>query len=222
MAPAIYILIGPYGSGKTEVALNLARRERENGRDTALIDLDIINPYFRSREAATLAGGWGLRVISSVEGFEEADLPALSPSILGALQTPGLCLVFDVGGDPVGARVLGRFHALLAERTPEVWMVVNTYRPETGSPEAIVAAARRIAVAGRQALTGLVANPNLGPETDLASIRRGCRAVREAAGRLGLPVVYTAVREDLAEEASRGDLGPILPLRRYMLLPWER
>ncbi len=219
--PSVHLFIGAYGSGKTETAINFAHRERLCGRDVTLIDLDIVNPYFRSREAREVLAPLGLRVISGAPGFEEADLPALSPAILGALQTEGHTLVFDVGGDPVGARALGRFHRLLAPLAPAVYAVVNPYRPDTRTPEQIVRLVRAMEETSRQRATGLVANPNLGPETTVATIAEGCRPVREAAALLGLAVVFTCVREDLAGEASAAGLGPLLPLRRYMLLPWE-
>lgn len=218
---SVFIFIGAYGSGKTEAAINFARRERQGGKDVLLVDLDIVNPYFRSREAGRLLASLGIRVISTAAGLEQADLPAISPAILGALQTPGHMLVLDVGGDPAGARALGRFHRLLAPLAPEVWVAVNPYRLETRTAGAIAAMVGRLAEPSRQIATGLVANPNLGPETTIGTIGAGCRPVREAAAILGLPVVMTCVREDLAEAAAEAGLGPLLPLRRHMLLPWE-
>ena len=219
--PRVHIFIGPYGSGKTETAINFACRERLRGENVSLIDLDIVNPYFRSREAHGTLAALGLRVISSAAGFEEADLPALSPAILGALQTEGLTVVLVVGGEPGGARALGRFQRLLTPLAPAVLAVINAYRPETQTPEQIVRLVRAMEETSRQRVTGLVANPNLGPETTAATIVEGCRPVREAAALLGLAVAFTCVREDLAAAADEAEPGPLLPLRRYMLLPWE-
>lgn len=218
---SVHIFIGAYGSGKTETAVNFACRERAQGKNVTLIDLDIVNPYFRSRDAAVLLDKLGLRVISSAAGHEQADLPALSPAILGTLRTPGLTLIFDVGGDPVGARALGRFHPLLEPLAPETWMVVNPYRPDTGTAAAIASLAGALAASSRRKITGLVANPNLGPETTVATIGEGCQTVRAASEALGIPVVLVAVREDLAAAAADCGLGPLLPLHRYMTLPWE-
>lgn len=216
----IHIFIGAYGSGKTEAAVNFAVRERSAGRRVALVDLDIVNPYFRSRDAAEALAAPGLEVISSSPGMELADLPALSPRITGALRDPGLAVVFDVGGDPAGARALGRFGPLLREAAPEVWLVANPYRPETRTPVAIARLADALSAAGGQRVTGLFANPNLGAETTVETVVAGRRVVDEAAVLLGLPVALTGVRADLAGAAA-ARLGPILPLRRYMLLPWE-
>ncbi len=218
----VYIFIGAYGSGKTEVAINFAIRLREAGKDVSMVDLDIVNPYFRSRDARDALAQLGLQVVSSAAGMEQADLPALSPAILGTLQTPGLHLVFDVGGDPAGARALGRYHQALALLRPEVWMVVNTYRPETRTPEAIAAMARRLAEAGRLEITGLAANPNLGPETTLPLIRSGMEIVRAAARLLGVPLALVCAREDLADELATEASERILPLHRHMMLPWEQ
>ena len=218
---AVHVFLGAYGSGKTEVAINFACREQRSGKNVSLVDLDIVNPYFRSRDSAALLESLGLRVISSAVGLEQADLPALSPAILGALQTPDLTLVFDVGGDPAGARALGRFHRLLDPLSPEIWMVVNPYRPETSTADEIVSLAGALRESCRQRITGLVANPNLGPETTIATIGEGFLPVREASDALGVPITMVAVREDLAADAAGHGLLPLLPLHRYMLLPWE-
>ncbi|MCL6614150.1 MAG: AAA family ATPase [Firmicutes bacterium] len=219
--PRVHIFIGPFGSGKTETAINFALGERRKGKEVSLIDLDIVNPYFRSREVRASLASFGVRVFSSAEGLEEADLPALSPGIIGALHRGGLTLVFDVGGDPAGARALGRFHHLLDPLAPAVLAVINPYRPEAGTGEAIAAKVAALAEAGRVRVTGLVANPNLGPETTTATILAGRRPIEEAAALLSLPVVFTCVREDLAPVIAAAGVGAILPLRRYMLLPWE-
>jgi len=214
----VRIIIGAYGSGKTEAAINLALREQ----GAVLVDLDIVNPYFRSRDAREALAVAGIKVISSSPGMEEADLPSISPAILGILQTPGQNIIFDVGGDPVGARALGRFHQLLINMRPEVWAVVNPYRPGTRTAEQVAQILAAMSQAARLEVTGLVANPNLGPETAAETVLEGGRRVREAAAALGLPVVMTCVRADLIGGLDTQDLGPILPIRRYMLLPWEK
>ncbi|NLG84007.1 MAG: hypothetical protein GX493_05225 [Firmicutes bacterium] len=217
----IYIFIGPFGSGKTETAINFALAQRDRGKEVALVDLDIVNPYFRSREARGHLAAAGIRVFSSAEGLEEADLPALSPGIIGAITRDDLTLVFDVGGDPVGTRALARFYSLLSPRSPAVWAVINPYRPEMGMKEAIAAKVAALAAAGRLSVTGLVANPNLGPEATVETILAGWQPVREAAAFLSVPVVFACVRRDLAVAAAAAGIGPLLVLRRYMLLPWE-
>ncbi|MGQ9779922.1 MAG: hypothetical protein ACUVRM_08615 [Bacillota bacterium] len=219
--PRIYIFIGPFGSGKTETAINFALAQRRKGKEVSLVDLDIVNPYFRSREARGFLAAEGIRVFSSAEGLEEADLPALSPAIIGAIARAELTLVFDVGGDPVGTRALARFYGLLSSWRPVVWAVINPYRPETRTKEAIAAKVAALAEAGRLPVTGLVANPNLGPETTVETILAGWRPIREAAEILSVPVAFACVREDLAPAAAAAGIAPMLALRRYMLLPWE-
>lgn len=219
--PRIYIFIGPFGSGKTETAINFALARRREGEEVSLVDLDIVNPYFRSREVRGRLAEEGISVLSSAEGLEAADLPAISAAIIGAIGRDDLILVFDVGGDPVGARALARFSPLLAPRHPAVLAVVNPYRPETRTKEAIAAKVSALASVARLPVTGLVANPNLGPETTAATVITGQESVREAGALLSLPVVFTCVREDLVEAVTGLGLFPVLPLHRYLLLPWE-
>lgn len=218
----VHIFLGAYGSGKTETAVNFALHEREAGRGVVLIDLDIVNPYFRSREIRADLSEQGIQVVSSAAGLEEADLPALSPAIIGALQNESLRVVLDVGGDPAGARALARFHNQLSPLGPEVLAVVNPFRPETRDARSINTMVASLGKAGRQPATGLVANPNLGPETTVSTIVEGTAILRQAAAELRLPLAFTCVRADLAAEVERLGIKPLLPLRRYMLLPWEK
>ncbi len=230
----VYIITGGYGSGKTEVAINyaayLAGQDSSSPSSTSLIDLDIVNLYFRSREVRSSFAQRGIRVLSSVEKFEMADVPSLSPAISAALQDRSQAVVVDVGGDPVGATVLGRYNPYLKQRGYQFFMVVNPYRPFTAKPEDVAALASEIEQASRLRLTALVSNPNLSGETTLEDIRAGHEVVRACAERMGLSIEFLAVMERLAGEITadshgglaEGWLGgvPVFPLKLYMQMPW--
>jgi hypothetical protein len=124
------VIVGDYGSGKTEFALNLAKT-MAGGQGLTLVDLDIVNPYFRSREATELLESLGVEVVYNRD-YRTADLPALSPRIDAVLSGPGT-VILDVGGDG-GAVVLGRYRHQLLRQQAEVWQVVNCLRPFTGDP----------------------------------------------------------------------------------------
>ena len=184
------VIVGAYGSGKTEFALNLALQIADLG-PLALVDLDIVNPYFRSRDATELLEERGVEVVYNRE-FRDADLPALSArtdAVLAGADTA----ILDVGGDD-GARVLGRYKPLLLQSRAQVWMVVNCFRPFTADPEGIIATARRIGEKAGLPITALVNNSNLGRETTAEHVRQGAAIVSEAAGQMGVHVPYHCCR----------------------------
>ena len=134
MAKRLNVICGPYGSGKTEFAINyaLSIKAADPSSPIAIVDLDIVNPYFRSRDIAASLSEQGLEVVSTGAGLEQADLPALSPRIYAFLQDTTYNVVFDVGGDPVGARALGRFNNYFLNEDYDLMLVVNPYRPDAG------------------------------------------------------------------------------------------
>ncbi|RDV83986.1 hypothetical protein [Ammonifex thiophilus] len=214
--PRVSIFCGALGSGKTTLALNVAWRLASEEEKVYLVDLDVINPLFRSRRFREKLAPWGVEVIAPPPAFDLSDLPAL-PAAIGRLLAGKERVVVDVGGDGVGATVLGAYASFL---TPEagVFLVVNTCRPFSSTVEEVVRAAQEIAQAGRVELTGLINNTHLGEVTTVEVVREGWRIVEEAGRILGLPVIFSALREDLV----RDDLPfPVLPLKLFPFLPWQ-
>ncbi|MBE3587977.1 MAG: hypothetical protein IMW93_05385 [Thermoanaerobacteraceae bacterium] len=214
----ITIFAGHLGSGKTELAINFALKLAAQDLPTSLVDLDVVNPYFRTRLVRERLEGLGLTVICPRGEWERADLPALPPVIRGVLEDHTRYGVFDVGGDDVGATVLGRFKPQLEQAGYHLWLVVNACRPFTRDEKSILKVLAGIERACRMRVTGLVSNTNLGPATDMDVVLAGHRVVQEAARKLGLPVVLLGVRRELVG-AGRRDLPrdvALLPLDLYM------
>ncbi len=219
----ITIFTGHLGSGKTELAINFALSLKERGLPTSVIDVDVVNPYFRTRLVREKLEQLGLTVICPRGEWMRADIPALPPAIRGVLEDPGRYGVFDVGGDEVGATVLGRFKPLLPAGDYHLWLVVNACRPFTRDKEGIISMLEGIEKACRLQVTGLVSNTNLGAVTDEETILTGHRVVQEAASALNLPVVMVAARRELVEQL-RPHLPrelPVLPLNLFMQAPWQ-
>lgn len=218
--PRFIFFSGGFGSGKTEIALNFALALHNQGKKVKIVDLDIINPYFRTRIVRELMLSLGIEVVSPAGKLAEADMPALTPAIRGVLEEhKDEYGVFDVGGDEIGSVILGRFKKYLAAGAFSLFLVVNVCRPYTRDVAGIISMLKSIEKTAKLKVTGLVSNTNLGPETGIETILVGHRVISEAAAHLGLPVVFLGVREDLA--GGIGDIDvPVLPLKLFMRVPW--
>ncbi|MDK2882484.1 MAG: hypothetical protein PWP58_820 [Bacillota bacterium] len=217
----IVIFAGAFGSGKTEIALNYALYLARNGQKVSLVDLDIVSPYFRSRDIAAELAGQGIEVIAPAGELAQADLPVIVPRIYGALADPELTVVIDVGGDDPGATALGQFSDELKKRKYAMLLVVNTCRPFTRDVPSIAKMRETIERATHLKATGFIANTNLGSETTSSIVRSGLEVLQEASKSLGLPVVAAAVRADLALELEDLEIN-IFPIKIILKPPWLR
>ncbi len=216
----IVAFTGPFGSGKTEVAIAYALAAREEGRAAAIVDLDVVTPYFRVGDLRSRLAEKGLEVIAPAGALASFELPAVPREAAGALRREKAHVILDVGGDPEGARLLGVYAAEIADRTYDMWLVVNPFRPGAQLPEAIAGQAQAIESVSRLRFTGLVANPHLGHLTQVSDIEAGLDQVRRGADRLELPVVFLAVQAALL--AGLPGLGlPVLPLHPMLRCPWD-
>ncbi|MBN2563327.1 MAG: cobalamin biosynthesis protein CbiA [Phycisphaerae bacterium] len=221
----VILIVGNFGSGKTEVAVNLAIRLSER-RDVSIADLDIVNPYFRCREARKEMERFGIRVINPEGDYLAADLPIILPEIRGAVLneegTEGGTLIFDVGGDDVGARVLSSLADVFTNRPCTVLQVLNAKRPFTQTVEGCLRIGREIEAASRLRITGLVSNTHLLEETDTRTVLDGLKLAREVGKAAGLTVAFVTANEDLRGGFDVEKAGcPVLWIKRRMLPPWK-
>ena len=213
------VLTGNYGSGKTELALNLALSARASGAVT-LVDLDIVNPYFRSGEKAAELRAADIRVLMPTFAMSTVDVPALPPEIQSVFETPCERVIFDVGGDDTGAAALGRYapsFLRLREQTVMA-LVVNCMRPLTQQAEDIVEMARQIAARGRMDIDIIINNTNLADLTEPEMLRAGHAEVTKAAEMLGVERILTAGVDSLL--AACPELPEPLTIRRHMAPDW--
>jgi hypothetical protein len=197
----IRVIVGHYGSGKTEFSVNYALKLAEQGKKTALADLDIANPYFRSREKQMLLEEKGVRVFSNTFHYDiTADLPAITAGIKAPLEDGGCNTVIDAGGDESGSRILIQFDKYLQGHDCDLFCVVNALRPETSTLEGAMGHIFRIEDATNLKITGLVNNTHLVRETKPEDIIRGYLLCRELSVRLNVPLRYNCCVEELADE----------------------
>jgi hypothetical protein len=219
----VTILVGHFGSGKTEIALNGALELAAAGDRVTLADVDVIKPYFRSRAARDILDDAGIRLLAPTGENTHSDLPIIVPQIRSALQDPACRLVMDAGGDDNGAKVLGSLSDVMPAADSSCLAVLNFRRPSTPDPDGAVAMVRDIENAARIPVTGLVSNTHLMGQTTAEIVMEGHRMAVEAGRMLGLPVVAATATEELARAVEREILDcPIVVLRRVVLPPFEQ
>ncbi len=216
----IQIVTGHYGSGKTEYAVNLALTLAARQENVAIADLDIVNPYFRSFEQTKRMEDAGIRVIVTSCGGA-ADIPAINPAVMSIFQEEKWTGVLDIGGDPIGARVLARFAPQLKPADFDLLFVLNANRPETRDVESALTYMRGIEAECLQKVTGIVNNTHLCAETTPEEILKGARLASELSERTGLPIVHHAVQKKFVPAVADALSEPVLPMNIYMKKPWE-
>lgn len=208
----VYIFAGHYGSGKTNIAVNFALELRKTGRQVTIADLDIVNPYFRTKDSAAELEGAGVRLISSAFANSNADLPALPAEIYSVVDDTSGFAVLDVGGDDRGAVALGRYtEKIIAENSFECFLVINRFRPLTQDAQSVAAVRAEIERAGGVPFTGIINNSNLGEQTTAQDVLDSAGYAAEVSRALKLPVMYTAAKKELIPELS-GKIENLLAL----------
>jgi hypothetical protein len=221
----VIIFTGNYGSGKTEVSVNFTLALAGGDQPVSIVDLDIVNPYFRCREAVEPLEQAGVEVITPRGETFASELPIILPEVRGAIRRGAGKVILDVGGDDVGARVLSGFAADLAERA-ELLLVLNARRPFTDTVEGAVRIVREIEAASRLQVTGLVSNTHLMENTSAEIVQEGLDLARAVSEALHVPLRFVAVMREVADDlAGQGwsaddPAAPLLTMQRRMLPPW--
>ncbi|MCL2081216.1 MAG: hypothetical protein FWH16_03845 [Oscillospiraceae bacterium] len=202
----VTVILGHYGSGKTQFAVNYALRLADLHKNVILADLDIVNPYFRASDSSEPLKSRGVRLIASEFAGSSLDASVIPPAAQAAFDDPEARAVFDVGGDDRGALALGRYAGNLGGAS--VWMVINRFRPMTSAVDGALSVMRGIEAASRVKVNGLINNSNLGAETTPEDIISSNTYAAEVSAASGLPVVMTAVCERLYDEVSQNVPSP--------------
>jgi hypothetical protein len=239
----VQLFCGGYGSGKTEVAVNFAMRLREAGKAVSIADLDIVNPYFRSREVRAELRKRGIEVLVPAEALVNADLPIVIPEIQGALTRSDACesgdrasdvcpqmlerspgvFIIDLGGDPVGARVMASLAAHVRIQELSNCFVLNSRRPATRTVAGALKMMDGISAAAGIGITGIVVNSHLADETTAEVIAEGIALAEEIRAETAVEIAFVAVERQMVAGFDVDKCRyPVMVMDRFMLKPWER
>ena len=199
----ITIFAGHYGSGKTNIAVNYAIRIKQNGYPVKIGDMDIVNPYFRTKDSAKELESEGIELISPAFANSNVDLPALPQQLYALVWNKDHHAVLDVGGDDRGAYALGRYADFIKEENDyEMVFVVNFFRPLTPDPQSAIEVMREIENACKIKFTAIVNNSNLGNVTTSADVESTVEKTNELSALTSLPVLFTTATEKVCENLN--------------------
>ena len=219
----VVVIVGSYGSGKSEVAINLAVHHRQAGVSVRLADLDLVNPYFRSREAEKQLTELGIDMVLPPTPYVRSELPVLSPVVAGLIRQPGGLAILDVGGDNVGAMVLAALGDAFKGRECQVLQVINPMRPNSHTITGCLGIQRAIEASGHLEVTGLIGNANLIDETTPRVVADGYAFMRGLSEASGLPLAFITMAEELLPLVNMAQFDcPLLTIRRQLMPPWKK
>lgn len=218
----IIIIVGNYGSGKTEVVINLAAHRKIAGADVRVADLDLINTYFRTREAKKILEKMGIEVVIPAEKYFYADLPILCPDVSGLIRDPSQLTLLDAGGNDAGVAVLAALADSLKFRQSRVIQVVNPYRPFTDTVQGFLKIRNEIEKVSKLSVTGVVCNANLLEETTVEHIREGYGFIQNLCQKTDLLLEFITAPVHLIPQLKLNKLScPVLPVKRQLVPPWK-
>lgn len=217
----VLAFVGGYGAGKTQVSISMALHKAKVGLPVALVDLDLINPYFRSRELTDYLEEKGIEVVRPEGDLAFAENPSLVPGIEGALRNKDKHVVLDVGGDPTGATILGRYRPFLLLNDVAVLQVVNVFRPFSTNHEEILKLKDDLEMKSRLLVQGWINNSNLQDWTTLEDWEAGKRTLNELVKKTGVPLAGVAVQKDWAKKLGLPWQKEWIPIQRYLNLGWK-
>jgi archaellum biogenesis ATPase FlaH len=210
------IICGHYGCGKTNLSLNLAIDAAKRGESVTLVDMDIVNPYFRSSEYIPLLNEYGISVIAPSFANTTLDTPSLSAEIFRIFESDGTVII-DAGGDDSGSTALGSFSGRIGKIDYDMLYVINRYRPLASEPESASMILREIERASRLRATGVVNNSHLKEFTTQETILESLGFARETAATLGLPLMFTTAPKEIATQLN---IERLYPIEIYVKTPW--
>ena len=217
----VYIIIGHFGSGKSEFSVNFAKRLKGLGQSVCLADLDIVNPYFRSRERREELTALGIEVLSDIlDSIKGLDIPYLSPAIRGHIANSKQTMILDCGGDQSGLTILKQFEEELAKRTYEVLMIINTFRPQTSSVAQILEMKAKLEATSGLEVSGYINNSNYLRATTLQEYLSAQDLIEQVSLITEVPIKYLSGIENLMKQLPQNLPGEKITLNLSLREDW--
>ncbi|MBE7039093.1 MAG: MinD/ParA family protein [Ruminococcaceae bacterium] len=214
----INVIVGHYGSGKTEFAVNFAIQLKKKFKKVYIVDLDIVNPYFRTNDVKKQLGQMGIDVIASEFASSNVDVPALPSEIFRVFCDSEAACVFDVGGDDDGAVALGRYKQYFDKENYDMFFVINTFRPLSSTAEDILSLISDIEASSRLKVTGLINNSNIAHLTTDNDVLKGQEIIKTVSQKVGIDIVYTSGLEEVIKKIPREYISKPFYINRYLML----
>lgn len=220
MQNRIRIVTGHYGSGKTEFSLNLAKKLKQEYDKVSVVDLDVINLYFRSREKEEELNRMGIKLYASSIRASAVDIPAVAADVVAPIQDDECQVIMDIGGNAAGARTIGRYKEMLLEKGCDHYFVLNCNRPETDTLEKALLFMEEIEFKSGIRITGLVNTSHMLKSTTAEDVIKGNILCQEVSAKTSVPIIYNVALEEVAEELKGKVEGEILPISLFMREEW--
>lgn len=208
MQKRVNLFAGHYGSGKTNIAVNYAKYLKKQNLPVVIADLDIVNPYFRTKDSEEELRQQGIELICSDFANTNLDIPSLPQSMYRVIHDKSVYAVMDIGGDDAGAVALGRFsEAIKSEDNYNMFFVVNFYRPLTKNADEAFVVLQEIESACGLKFTGIINNSNLGPQTTADTVLSTQSEVKKLCDITGLPLCFTSAERVVSEELEKSTVN---------------
>ena len=217
----ITIFTGHFGSGKTEVSVNYAFQLAKTGKKTVIVDLDIVNPFFRTADAKKSLEDRGIKVIVPVYANTNVDVPSLPAQINAVFEDRSYHVVLDVGGDDLGARILSRYNDEILREDYIHYFVINTRRPMTRTPEEIEQMVEEIQGSARLPVDRFVNNANLLFSSSPEVLAEASGIIEKVSAKLGIPIGMVSGMEDVLRVYEGNPGVDRLYLQKFIRLPWD-
>ncbi|MGE5473984.1 MAG: hypothetical protein ACM3UU_07160 [Ignavibacteriales bacterium] len=217
----LFVFVGHFGSGKTETAANFAIELKSHTHKVNIIDLDIVNPFFRTEDLRRKLEEKGINVISSCFAGTNVEMSAIPANIPIAIEEVDSKTILDIGGDDIGAKILSGFRDVILSNNARIYCVVNTFRPYTDTEEKIIKMVEYIEKSSRLKVSALVNNTNLCDETSAQDILESQKIIDSAGTKLNITTSFICLNERLTEEVGNTLKHNILVHKIRVDLPWE-